>query len=550
MFGKVRSKYMLTFLLGCALTSGMIGCSSNAVSPASPNDSAKTDNGQDAVPKQGGTIRIGIPDEPDSLDAHKAGMSVSDEVLALLGGALVYQDPQSADVQPYLAQSYSISPDGKTWTFKIRPGVAFHDGTPLTASAFKQTYERAVAKETASKIAGGLLTAVKTISAPDEETLIFELNQPSAPLLLSLTDPGFMQPLSPEAIQKAGDRSSRNPVGVGPWKFESWSPGESIKLIRNDSFHWPEPIAENQGPVRPESLELKIIKDRQTRLAALESGSIDIAKGVSAKDAKRFRENDKFYVLEQTSPAIGLFIEMNLRNDIFQDRAVRQALNMAVNKEAIIKAVLQGEGVAAHGPVPPTLFGFDTTIEQYAYRYNLEEAKKLLEGAGWIANEAGIREKNGKTLSFTLLSTERWSKDVQLIQQMLREIGVELKINKMDYAALLEKAAQGDFDMTAMSYTHVDPDVVFYFAHSSQIGSFNHSRIRDQELDILLEKGQTTVDNVERKKIYVDVQKRMVEQGYWIPVYIEKEFFVINKRVKNVKLLNNSLYYQDSWVND
>ncbi|WP_312113357.1 ABC transporter substrate-binding protein [Brevibacillus reuszeri] len=529
--------------LVCLLVLAVIGCSQSA-SPATQGGTQPESGGE---PKPGGTITIGLSAEPDTLDIHKTNMSASEVVTRLIGGALLSMDPETKEVKPYLAESYSISDDQKTWTFKIRSGITFHDGTSLTAASFKATYERAMAPETASPGAGPLLGVIESISAPDEKTLILQLKEPSAPLLSYLIQPNVTQPLSMAAIEKYGKEYGRNPVGVGPWKFESWKTGESITLVRNEAYKWAEPFAKVQGPPMPDKLVIKFIKDAQTTIAALESGSIDIA-SISAKEAKEYRSNGKFEVLEATKLGVN-FIQMNLENEILQDLRVRQALNMALNKKAIIQADQQGEGESAFGPLPRKMFGYDPAVETYGYPFNVEEAKKLLEDAGWKTGAGGIREKDGKPLSLQLLTAMN-SQGIPLIQSMLKDIGVEIKVQNAELGSVLDLSAKGQFDLNVLGYTDLDPDILYLFMHSSQIGGLNHSHIQNPQLDALLEKSRTVVDPVQRQQIFTEIQKIAVEQAYWIPYSEEKTFLAVNKRVHGVKL--DAIYgimLGESWVN-
>ncbi len=540
---KCRFVYLL---LVCFLVFPVVGCSSTTA----PADTGKPGGEMEkhAEPKRGGTITIGVTEEPDTLDAQKTNMNVSNLITGLLGGSLLSMDSKTLEIKPYLAESYVISEDGKTWTFTIRSGVTFHDGTPLTAASFKMTFERALAPETASTSTGEVLTAIQSVSAPDDKTLILHLKEPSATLLSYLAQPGVTQPLSMEALAKYGKEYGRNPVGVGPWKFESWKTGESITLVRNDAYRWADPFAENQGPPRADKLVFKFIKDAQTTLAALESGTIDLA-SVAGKDAKQYQNSGKFTVLEAMSLGVS-FVQMNLENEILQDVNVRRALNMAINKAAIIQADLQGEGVSAHGPLPREMFGYDPAVEEYDYKYSPEEAKKLLEAAGWQMSSQGIREKAGKPLRLNLL-TAMSSQAVPLIQSMLKEVGVDVKVQHAEFATVLDASAKGQFDLNILAYTEVDPDVLYLFMHSSQIGSLNHSHINNPQLDALLEKGRTTVDRGERKKIYADIQKIAVDQAYWIPYAEEKKLLVVNKRLQGVKLDPIAgIQLGDSWVNE
>ncbi|RNB87139.1 ABC transporter substrate-binding protein [Brevibacillus fluminis] len=539
-----KRKYLL--LIACLLMMAT-GCSQTPSPSKETGESGKAATATE--PKKGGTITIGYPAEPDSLDVHKSAMVASSFITSLIGGALVYYDPKTQEIKPNLAESYTVSKDGKTLTFTLRAGVRFHDGTPLTAKAYKQTLERALAPETASPLGGYMFGSIQSVSAPDDKTLILQLKEPSAQLVSNLWDPSIGQPLSMSAVDKLGTDYGRNPVGVGPWKFESWKTGDSVTLVRNEAYQWGNPSDANQGPPRADKLVIKFIKENQTMMAALESGAIDIAAYVPAKEITKYKDSDQVSVLENQKWGLS-FLEMNTTREILQDQAVRQAVNKALNKEAIVKAVLHGEGVVANTPLPPSLFGYDPASEQYGYRYDAAEAQKLLENAGWIVNSQGIREKNGKSLTLTLSLSESDSRIGELIQIMLKNIGVGVTIQKMDQAALIESAGTGQFDMAIVSYVDNDPNAMSLFFDSSQIGSTNHSRVNNEQLDSLLKKGRTTLDKEERSKIYADIQKLLVEQAYWAPLYSEKEFYLVSKRVQGVKLQPMyGLSFQDSWVN-
>lgn len=533
-------------LLICVLVFSIVGCSS-APTPATDGKQANQ-QAKVSQPKKGGTITMGYQMEPDTLDPQKTSLPAGNFVGSMLGGSLLILDPFTFELKPHLAESYTISEDGKTMTFKIRSGVKFHDGTPLTAEVFKQSYERALDPKTASPVTGPDVSSIKSISAPDDSTLIFHLDEPSPSLLSNLSYSGYQQPISVEARNKYGNELGRNPVGVGPWKFESWKTGESITLVRNDEYKWAAPFALNQGPVRPDKFVLKFIQDNQTMMAALDSGTIDIAT-VPPKDAKKYKDHKDFTVLEGMQPA-EYFIGMNLENEILQDVRVRKALNLAINKDALIMADLQGEGVPVYGPIPPTMIGYDAAVEQYGYKYNADQARQLLEEAGWKPNAQGIREKDGKTLSLTML-IEETNPGHQLVQSMFKEIGVEVYIQKYESATALEQALKGEFDLFSTSHGSVDPDILHLLLHSSQIGGLNFFRLSDQQLDSLLNKGRTTTDQVLRQQVFADIQKRIVEQAYWIPLYSAKTFVVVSNRIQGVKPNPlASLIIQDMWVNE
>lgn len=556
----VRKKNKVFILFGILALFLLLlpACSSNDASSETEsktndektNDEKKSEDETDATPKEGGAFVVGVADEPDTLDMHKTGMAMASMIGSQIGGALLAVDPDTLEIKPHLAESYEVSDDGKTITLKLQPNVTFHDGTPLTAQAYKDTFDRILNPDTGAVVAGSLVAGVEEVTVPDELTLVIKLSQPSAPFLRNLASSGYLQPMSMEAIEKHGADYGKNPVGIGPWKFESWETGQSILFSRNEDYKWPPLFYENRESARPENLTFKFIKDYQTMLAALDSGSIDLAYNVEAKDAKRYRDNENYYLIEMERQGLGLLIEMNLENEKFQDVNVRKAINMAINKDVIIEASLDGEGSPAYGPISSNLFGYDPGVENYGHKYNPDEAMKLLESSGWSKNSKGIMEKDGQELSFDLQASSNDSQNAQIVQAMLKEIGIEINIQMMESATLIEKAGEGDYEISFMAYSYNDPDVLFILFHSSQIGGLNHVRANNKELDALLEQARVAMDPEERNNLYVEAQKIIVEEAYWVPVYSEKIFHIVNSRLQNVKSAPTELLYHDSWIDE
>ncbi len=549
---KSMSKSIWFFMMLVLSLFIIVGCSADSTSTSNKNSDNSTDSEnkseENSGPQSGGTITIGSTEEPDTLDVHKTAMAVASTITHHLGGTLLSVNPETNELEGDLAESYQVSEDGKTITFKIRQGVTFTDGTPLTAQVFKDTYDRILNPDTGATVAASLIPGIQSTSAPDDQTFVIELAAPSAPFLRNLSGRGYLQPLSMAAIEKHGDNYGRNPVGAGPFIFKEWVTGQSITLERNDAYNWPPRSVENKGKAYPDQIVYKFIQDQQTMLAALDSGSIDVAMNVAPKDVLRYRNNPNYYVLEAERQGLGLFLEMNLEDEVLSDLNVRKAINMAINKDAIIKAVLNGEGTPAYGPIPATIFGYDSNVENYGHKLNPDEAISLLEQSGFAKNSDGMMEKDGKELAFELLIMPTYSQAAQMVQGMLKDIGVNVSIQSMEAGTLIEKVSQGDYDMSFLAYSYGDPDILTLLFHSSQIGGLNHVRVQNAELDALLDKGRTTIDPEERKKVYAEVQKIIVENAYWAPIYAEKVFYVVNSRVQGVNMNNVYIEFYDSWV--
>ncbi|MFE8695061.1 ABC transporter substrate-binding protein [Cytobacillus sp. FJAT-53684] len=539
---------IIFYALLIMLMSLVVGCTSEQTSKQNLDEDQTSDViNDDGSPKEGGAITVALVSEPDTLDAHKFSNGRACQVLELLGGGLFTFDPETEEYLPYLAEDYTISDDGKTWTFKLRTGINFHDGTPLTADVYKQTFERILNPETQSTLALVGLPPLESVSAPDDETLVLETTEPTASLITALTG-CFYQPLSMEAVNKYGNDYGRNPVGIGPWVFQDWETGQSITLVRNEEFQWPAPWSENDGPSYPEKLTFRFIENSQTMLAALDSGSIDIAHDVPALDVEqKYRNNPDFEVLEQPIAGLGLAIWMNMKNEVFQDIEVRQALNMAIHKEAMIQAVFQGAAEIAYGPMSQSVLGYDKAVEEYGYKYSVEEAKQLLDSAGWKENQNGIRERNGEKLSLNLVTRQSYDRQSQLIQEMLSEIGIEVTIQNLEPTAHITAAVAGEYDITLLGYRGADPNSLYGFFHTGE--AFNLPKLSDESLDSLLEKGAETIDLEQRNQIYAEIQKHIVENAYMVPLYTESNFTVINNRVHGViKYQGEWLRFYDAWI--
>lgn len=548
-----RSMRKFLILLLSVLFIGLVACSSDSKDEEDQSEGSKDQVEQgksDGEPQEGGKIVVGTSTEPESLDPHNTGQAAANIITGNIGGSLVFQNPETMEFEPYLAESWETSDDGKVWTFKLREGITFHDGSELTANDFVNTYERA--QET-SFVASGNLNELETAEAEDDYTLVLTLKEPFAPLLQYLSDPGWLQPLPTGAIEEDKDLS-RELIGVGPWKFEEWDNGQSILLSKFEDYNWaPEFFKNNDGPVYADELEYKFIGETQTMLAALDSGSIDIAANVPANQIQQYLDNDDYYVLERPRNGLGLFIEFNLENPTFEQIEIREAINYAIDKESLLKAVLDGQGEVSYGALPSSFFGYDENVDEYGYHYDVEKAKELIESVGYTEGSDGIYEKDGEPLKVELMTQvegESWMETATLLQAMLGQAGIDVSIDAREWGSLLETATNHQFEMTLMGYTYNDPDVLNLFLHSAEAdGGLNAGSIKDDHLDELLEKGRKTVDQDERKEIYFEIQEYMNEQAYWAPLITESQYYVVNKDLKNLSLhplLN--LLFQDGWV--
>lgn len=493
------------------------------------------DKGEDS---QSDNLILTLGENPETLDPHKASLAVESDILLQIGATLLDYGPDKK-FYPYLAEDYSISENGRIWSFKLRKGITHHDGTPFNARTYKKNLERASAPETASPIAGSYLSLVDKIETPTDYDLIIYLKTPFLPFAFYLADP-FLQPISEVALNKYGLDYGQNPVSVGPFKLKNWQSGQEVVLERNENFNYNPPYYHERGPMRFRELVFKVIPERVTTIAALETGKVDVA-GVPVEERKRFVREKRFNLFTQFHSGISLYIVMNISRAPFGDIRVRRAINHAINKQNVIDAAINGWGMPASGPAAPLMKGYSKTVENLVYDYNPSKAKELLKEAGWKDNNGdGIVEKNGQPfeVDFWTQPLETWMLASETLQAQLREVGIAVNINSFELGTLLESLTHGNHDMSLMGYTWTaDCDILYFYYHSSQIGSGpNYSQCRSDILDNLLTKARQSPNEKSGNEYYRQVQEYIVNQAIIAPVYIAKGMRAVNKRVQQIQL--------------
>lgn len=502
-----------------------------------------------ASPTDGGEWIIAISELPDTLDPHKTGAAVTSTILRNAGDTLIAKNFDGEYV-PSIATEWSISEDGLTWTFKLREDVVFHDGTPLDAEAVKFTFDRILDPETGAVSAGSSIGSMVSTSAPDKYTFEFVLEEPFAPLLQNLTAP-VLSIVSPEAVGKMGDEFGRKPILSGPWMVDEWRTGDRIVLKRNPDYRWAPDFLHQDGPAHIETLTFQSIIEEASRIAAFEAGETHQTT-LAAVDVERITSAEQSWIISFLRLGV-VFLEFNVTVAPFDDVLVRRAINHAVNKQDVVSAAVEQYGQPAYGFLSPAMFGYWEGIEEYAPAFDVEKAKSLLAEAGWEdADGDGILEKDGAKFEFTVLNlpTDAWSRAAQVVQSQLRDIGIVMEIQQLEFATLLEEAKTGNHQAEIMGYTYLDPDIAYLWFHSSQAGTgLNMSHIKDPELDAMIMEGRSTMDLEERAAVYEDLQRYLVDLALWVPLWIDEYYVAYNKAIHNAYFHEDGYtVYFDAWI--
>ena len=502
-------------------------------------------------PQSGGRVVVALNAGFDTLDPALAVFTFAREIMGNVYDPLLIRHPQTGEVLPGLASGWVFSPDGRVILLKLRQGVKFHDGTPLTAEAVAFSLNRLKDPAIRSPFAVSILGPVERIEAPDPFTVQISMSAPFAPFLDSLTEIS-LAPVSPAAAQRFGRDFGQNPVGTGAFMVKEIVPNQRVVLVRNPNYRWAPRFFRHAGPAYLDELVYTVVPEDATRMAQLVRGEVNVLYNAPAREVRRLERNPNFRVYFKQQSGFPRVIILNTTKWPFDDVRVRVAVAHAINKEEILKTTYEGIGSVAHTPLSPATWGYNKALEQQAYPYNPDRARQLLGEAGWRAGPDGILVKDGRPFRVRL-----WSGnvpppliDAQLQQAQLRAVGIDAQLNAIEQAPYLAAIRRGDHDLGGMLFVSADPDVLYIISHSSQItAGWNTAFYRSAELDRLLEQGRTTLDTRQRFQIYTRIQEHIIRNVPYIPYYVITRSFLTTSSV-NGYLLDARAFqlFHNVWV--
>jgi peptide/nickel transport system substrate-binding protein len=513
---------------------------------ATPTPAPTAEPTKPPEPAVGGTLVFALSNEPTTLDVH-----LSAEVYDIgqyIGASLLSKDLETGEYIPYLAEEWSVSEDGLSYEFKLREDVKFHDGSPLTAHDYAWTFNRALTLD--GSTAGSVLLGLAEAVAVDDYTLQFNMAQPNSILLDVVSRPTYHQPLSQAYVEKMGDDYGRNPMGVGPYKFKEWKTGDKIVLERNPDFNWGPAFTRGDAPYI-ETIEFRVIPEYATQLAGAEADEIDYLQ-LEAKDVDKFKSDDRFQVFDRLDQGSGDMIFMNVTKSPFDDIKVRQAFNLAVNRDALVDVILRGHGIPSSGPITAGTVGYWPGVEDFAYGFDLDKAKELMAEAGYTPGDDGILQKDGQPLKLVLKTLPAESaKTAEILQQQFKALGVDVTIEQHELGILYSDLAAGKYEFAINRLGWQDYGLMFAMYHPAMLGVFNHTQLSsDEELNGML----MTMIGAPVQSVVQDAanqaQQRIVEQAYSVPLFTTINSWALNKRVQDATYtdMSGALYLFDAYI--
>ena len=498
----------------------------------------RTANSGNGMATDGGTLRLLFADPP-TFDPHLAEDNISGLLVNEIFGGLVTIEPFDFSVAPDLAESWEISPDGTTYTFRLRPNAKFHDGSPVTAQDVKWSMERVANPELASpvvdqylndivgvkaKLDGGA-SEVSGVQVVDENTVRMTIDGPKAYFLAKLTYPsGFVLD---QANVELGENWFETPNGTGPFRLDEYQIGESILLSRNEHYHL--------GP--PHLDEVEMILSGGSRMILFENDEIDVT-GVSLADLERVLDPaSELNPLVHPYPArfTTSYIGLNAEQPPLDDPKFRKALNLAFDREQIASVVYEGAVRPAKTIIPPRFPSFNPNLDPYPY--DPEEARRLLAESKYGADPNSI-PRLVLSISGSLGASVPLGLEV-ILQAWEQELGLQVEIQQTEWATFLEDVNDQKYQMYSLAWgaDYPDPenflDLLF---HTESEG--NRSNYSNAEVDSLLEQARVEQDQATRFEIYNRVEEMILDDAPWVLLWNDEDwYFLIKPQVKDYFLL-------------
>ncbi|MFA5879614.1 MAG: peptide-binding protein [Candidatus Margulisiibacteriota bacterium] len=479
------------------------------------------------------TLKLNLGAEPSILNPILFTDGPSAEIVGLIFNGL-FKVAEDLSMKPDLVASYKISSDGKIYIFKLRQDIFWHDGKKFTCDDVIFTFQKLFDLKTNTVRRSDFVISGKSIRFVkiDNYTLKAILPEPFAPFLVNLGIGILPKHLLNNKNINTAD-FNRHPIGTGPFKFVDWQTNQFVKLSRNDAYYFKKP--------KIARILFKIIPNENTAFIALKKGEIDLA-SIPIREVKRLKNNSEISIYNYY-PLSYTYLGFNLKNPILKDLRVRQAIALAIDRKAMIKAVLRNFGKVAYVTESPYSWAYPDLKSIDKYTYNPEKTKKLLENLGYQYNQnTKFFEKDGKILEFTIITNKGnvyREKTAEIIQQFLARSGIKVNIQLMEWSSFIkvinEPKDPKDFDLVLLGWSlSIDPDSYSLWYSKEYPRGFNFIGYNNKIIDELLVKERQSINKAERKKVFQEIYQVLAFELPYYTLYYPEAVVGVNNRVRNL----------------
>ncbi|MBP2241165.1 peptide/nickel transport system substrate-binding protein [Cytobacillus eiseniae] len=501
-------------------------------------------------PVTGGDLIIGSTGAPTMFNTLYSSDASSSDIEGMIFDSLMGSDLEFNPVTDGgLAETFDASEDGKEFTIKIVENAKFHDGEPLDADDVVFTYNIPLSPDY-DGVRKSYFENIETVEKVDQYTVKFTLKQVDAQFPVVSLGFGILPEhiLGEVPVADMGEHefNTKNPIGSGPFKFEEWKDGEYVKVVANADY-W-------DGRPYLDSITYKLVPDANAILAQLQAGDIDYYAGIAQPDVPTVESfADAANLRLESGLALSYtFLGFNQRIEKFQDKNVRQAITHAIDRKAIVENVMSGLGEVAHVPESPLSWAYNPDVP--TFEYDVEKAKQMLADAGWTPGSDGILEKDGERFSVEVKTNQgnKVREDIVVIlQQQLKEVGIEIKPQIVEFSALIADIDPGvwNFEGIVLGWSlGVDPDPSGIF-HTKEIeAGLNFTGYSNPALDELMDAQLQELDKEKRKAMIGEIQAGLAEDQPYTFLYYPEEFRAVPKNLEGYEFHpKNQMYHINKW---
>lgn len=477
-----------------------------------PEATASVSQPASDAPHSGGKLVVAIDTDPNCLDPQQVGNNNSLNIGRQMTDSLTDQDPATGKIVPWLATDWQISDDNRRFTFTLREGVTFSDGTAFNAQSVKDNLQAIVAMGARASLASTYLKGLTEIDTPDAQHVTIVFAQPNAQFLqaTSTMSLGFF---ADKTVKTSADARCQGAlVGTGPFVLSSFVHNQKVVLSRRTGYQWPSSLAKHQGDSYLDGIEYRVIPESGVRFGSLVSGQLDLNAGVTPQDEPLILAK-KLPIIARSNPGLVYSLYPNQSMALMADPSVRQALNLAVDRAALQPILSRYQSPASSVLAKTTPLYQDLGS---ALKYDPQAAENLLQQDGWIAGPDGVRVKNGKRLSFTLTYWQS-APFIELVQQQFKKVGVDMQLEKAPIGQVIARQSSGTQEAEFYNLTRSDPDVLRTVFDAGPGGRNVNKRAANQ-VDTALQQSSQTLDNAKRQQLVTEAAKGLIADGDAIPL--------------------------------
>ncbi|MGX1811591.1 ABC transporter substrate-binding protein [Nocardia sp. NPDC055321] len=499
-------------------------------------------------PQPGGTLRYGLSTAPTCSDPAQSATNQTIYVTRQIVDSLTDQDPETGKITPWLASSWFVSQDAKTFRFQLREGVTFSDGSPLTADSVAKNFDSIVALGGAkAPLAASYLSGYAGSKAVDARTVQVDFNTPNSQFLQATSTPQLGIQGEATLAKSADDRCLGGNVGSGPFTYAEWKQGASATLAKRIGYNWGSAVFATPGEAYLDKIVFTVVPESGVRTGSLASGQLDAISDALPQDVPQL-ESAGARVQFTSNPGLPFGLQPNVTRGPFTDPAVRAALLTAINRQELVDTVLGPQFKTASSVLASRTPGY--TDLSARLRFDQDAAKQILEKAGWVPGADGVRVKDGQRLSAAVTFAPAFAGNqaiLELTQQQLRGIGFDLKLEQVSVAESTARQNTKNFDLNYYNTTRADGDILRTTFGIDQRNL--NGRGPNAKLDALLSGQLSATDPAERNRLLNEAQGAVLDEGLWIPTVELSQAIGVGGNVADLKFEASArLQLHDTWI--